>query len=209
MIRTHIPLLLLLTLPTACQKAPTQASPTPLPAWSYSVRMEALEREERRGSVRVPSESHRMLDSLVGTFRAHIRSWAAQGEQSQLSSGTTTNAWIAGGRFLRCELRGTMAGQPYERLSILGYDRERGCFVETRVDNSTTQMHEVGEGEVSENGREFVFERKWKDPGSDRPVNMREVLSVEDFDHHRWEQWSEGGSGRRFQTVEIRYERVR
>ena len=207
--------LLLLTLSTplcACRSAPKEASPAPFSTRTYAVRVEAMEREERRVVVRVPSEAHRTLDSLVGTFRARIRGWSEEGEGSgdpDAPNGTSTNAWIAGGRFMRCELRGSLGSDAFERLSMIGYDRVRECYVETRVDNSTTQMFEVAEGNLSSDERRFVFERDWKDPGLDRNVRLREVLTIEDYDHHRWEQWIDGPGGRGSKLFEIFYERVR
>ncbi len=202
-----LPLLAILGM--ACASTPQKASPSARPLIGFAIREQERERDRQRQDIRTPGPEHRLLDSMSGDFRATIRYWAKEGEAASTSSATGSNAWIAGGRFLSCQLRGEIAGQPWERSSILGYDRGRSAYVETRVDSLTTEMPGIAVGHPESDGGAIVFTRTIDDPVLDQSLHLREQLTIEGWNNHRYEQWIDPPGGKAYQMLEIRFERIR
>ena len=202
-----LPLLAILGM--ACASTPQQASPSPRPLIGFAIRDQERARDRQRQEIRTPGPEHRLLDSLSGDFRATIRYWAREGEPPSTSTATSSNAWIAGGRFVSCQLRGEIAGQPWERCSILGYDRGRTAYVETRVDSLTTEMPGIAVGHTEGDEGAIVFTRTIDDPVLGQSVHLREQLTIEGWRSHRFEQWIDPPGGQPYQMLEIRYERIR
>jgi hypothetical protein len=191
----------------ACASTPRKAAAPALVGFALrdkQVRMEGL-REE----ISTPGPDHRRFDPLVGTFRAKISLWHEGATEPQVSEGTSTNAWVAGGRFLACELRAHFDGQPIERRSTFGYDRARGEFVEMCVDSTTTQMPEVARGQAGASPDEIVFTRSVDDTLRGRVVHLREVLRIESWNRHRFEVWSDSSGSAPRCLLELSFERVR
>lgn len=205
---TLFPLLAVL-LGTACAAGPQKGSPSTLPLVGFALRDRELERERQRDSIRAPGPEHRYLDALVGDFRAAILAWPSGEEPPQTSGGTSSNTWIAGGRFLVCELSGDIGGRPWERRSVLGYDRGRESFVETRVDSSTTEMPGIAVGRENLDKGEIVFTRTVEDSVLGKSVSLREILTIESWNAHRLELWFDPAGGEAYKALEIRYERIR
>ena len=204
-------LLILLSaiLGAACSANSHKASPATLPLTGFALRDRESERERMRDSIRAPGPEHRHLDALVGDFRATIQIWPSSKDAPQTSSGTSSNSWIAGGRFLSCALSGEIGGRQWERRSILGYDRARESFVETRVDSSTTEMPGIAVGREIADKNEIVFTRTIEDTVVGKSVSLREVLTIESWNAHRLELWLDPAGGEAYKALEISYSRIR
>lgn len=107
--------------------------------------------------VSTPGDAHKRLDDLVGTWDVETRVWSnGPDKEPSVSKGTSTNAWVLGGRFLRQELKGELMGMPYEGIGYTGYDNYNKKYVGFWIDNSSTQMFTMS-GTVDKSGKVFTF----------------------------------------------------
>src|SRR6187455_1525106 len=54
-----------------------------------------------------PSEGHKALDHMIGTFDAKVTMWMAPGAPSTTSNGTSVNQWVLGNRNVQENFSGT------------------------------------------------------------------------------------------------------
>jgi len=59
-----------------------------------------------------PTADHKRLTPFVGTFRAEVKIWMGPGDPN-VSTGTMTNTFELGGRFLRQEFKGDPNDGPF------------------------------------------------------------------------------------------------
>jgi len=155
-----------------------------------------------------PGEGHRRLDPLVGRFHATVRSWLVPEEEPLTFEGTVTNEWILGGRFLRGEFRASMMGEPFEGLSILGYDNADEHYVGFWCDSMSTMLMPVSEGTMSQDGKVLTMKNRWENPLQKIEISTRDVTTIESRDKHVYEMYETGPDGVERKTLEIVYTRI-
>ena len=93
---------------------------------------------ERMIEISTPGPEHAALEEIVGTFDAEVAAWAGPYDEPMRSQGRMINRWALGGRYVIGEFRGYFRGQPFEGLSILGFDRSRNVYISTWGDTAST-----------------------------------------------------------------------
>jgi hypothetical protein len=92
-------------------------------------------------SLNSPSESHKRLQALIGTWKTTGRSWPdGFDKEPQMDSGKAVIKWINGERFMMIEVSGTQFGQPFSAISLIGFDNVRQRYSSVWTDNSSTSM---------------------------------------------------------------------
>jgi len=156
-----------------------------------------------------PDEHHDLLSSMVGTFDATMKIWMEPGAPPMESSGTTTNEWVLGGRFLQGLFVGEFMDMPFEGISYTGYDKLREAFVGSWIDNTGTQMMDVSVGTLGEDGKTLTFRRTTIDAMTGGESVMTEITEIIDADHHQFTMWASSPDGEEVKTLEIVYTRKR
>jgi hypothetical protein len=116
-----------------------------------------------------PGPQHEAMDFWAGTWKANVTN-AMTGEESE---GTYTFEWALGGRVLVGNFSGTMMGQPYEGMSIDGYDKQSGAYYSLWMDTTTTgytMFTGKAEGEDT-----VVYTGTGTDPMTGGEMKMRSV----------------------------------
>jgi len=94
----------------------------------------AAEAEEKLAQ---PSEEHKKLAQLAGTWKAETKFYPAPGAKPIVFNGSAQNTMILGGRFLKSESR--FAGpMPVETFSLMGFDRRYGKYTYAGYDTTGT-----------------------------------------------------------------------
>lgn len=151
-----------------------------------------------------PGDAHKKLEPFVGTWDVTVKSWMAPGAEPMVSSGTSTNSWILGGRYVEQRFDGTFMGQPYSGLGYVGYDNVAKHYVSTWMDNMSTSIMSVNGAEKS---GAFTFEGMVDDPMTGKPSPVKETVSMKDSDHQLFEMWGAGPDGKMFKMMELTYTR--
>lgn len=153
-----------------------------------------------------PGAPHKALDVFVGTWNTKVSSWMAPGAPPMVTTGTSVNKWILGGRYLEQRFNGSFMGQPFSGLGYTGYDNVSKQYWGTWMDNmSTGVMTSTGTG--SDGKTTWSFTGTANDPMSGKPMTMDEKITVADKDHHTMEMWGPGPDGKNFKMMEITYTR--
>ena len=152
-----------------------------------------------------PGEQHHALESIVGTFDAKVSMWNAPGAPPQESTGTSTNTWVLGNRYVEQQYAGTFAGQPFNGIGYAGYDNVLKQYVGTWMDNMGTGIM-TSKGHADAPGV-IVSKATMSDPMTGKASPMREKLTIKDAGTHVMEMWDPGPNGKEVKIMEITYTR--
>jgi hypothetical protein len=102
--------------------------------------------------IATPGAPHRKLDAFVGTWDVETRMWMGGPDAPPTTTrGSTTYAWTVGGRYLRQDFHGEMAGMPVEGQGYTGYDNFEKKYVGVWMDNTSTAIFGM-EGTMNKEG---------------------------------------------------------
>lgn len=153
-----------------------------------------------------PSEGHRRLAPMVGSWKARTTFVMAPGAPPEVSEATSVHRWVLGGRYVEQVYRGISMGMPFEGIGFTGYDNVQRRYVGTWMDNfGTGLMTSVGTGRPREAAMDFLAESC--DP-SGAIVRFECKLRLRDRDHHTYEMWTKGPNGKRYRMMLIEYTRA-
>ena len=153
----------------------------------------------------MPGPAHKMLDGMAGTWDTKVSSWMAPGSDPMVSTGTSENKWIMGGRYMEQRFKGDFMGMPFEGLGYTGYDNVKKQYFGTWIDSmSTGMMTSVGTGG---SGNTMTFKGTYADPMTGKDVMCEEKVTVIDNDHTVFEMWAPAPDGKMFKSMEIAYAR--
>jgi hypothetical protein len=184
---------------TKARKATRAAGKKPAKAISPEAMMAAWQKTMN------PSDGHRRLEPLVGTFAVKATMWMAPGAPPMVSDAVSEHHWVLGGRQLEQIFRGNMMGEAFEGRGYTGYDNVQKKYVGTWMDSMGTGiMTSASVGKPTD--QKITFECTCHEPlvGASR---MRAVVKIVDQDHHIYEMWRMGPTGKEFRTMLCEYAR--
>ena len=153
-----------------------------------------------------PGSEHAFLGRMEGTWDAKVRWWMEPGGPPQESAGTSVNRMVLGGRWLEQRYTGTMWDQPFEGLGYTGFDNHKQEYTGWWIDTSSTAGMMMT-GRMDESGASMTCTGSMDDFMTGGSVEMKEVLTITDDDHHKAEMWMSGPDGAMFKNMEIEYSR--
>jgi hypothetical protein len=154
-----------------------------------------------------PTENHKILDTLAGSWDHTVTSWMAPDAPPETSSGTTENEWIMDGRFIQGKSHGMFMGKPFEGMSLLGYDNLKKEYQTVWIDNMATGMM-TGTAKYDTSAKTLTDTGHFTCPlvGGDR--TYRAITTLKDNDHYAYEMYmNDPTSGKEFKAMEINYTR--
>jgi hypothetical protein len=153
-----------------------------------------------------PGAGHKALEPLVGTWSASVRCWMEPGAEPTVSSGKARVTWILEGRFLLEDFQGEFLGQPFQGMSITGYDNAKQQYNSVWLDDMHTSMF-VSHGEAGTGSRLFTFAGKMDCPRTgEKDKLMKQVIRVISPDKHIFEM-HDPSLGDKSKIMEITYTR--
>ena len=152
-----------------------------------------------------PGDAHKGLAQSAGTWDGEVSMWMKPGAPPMTSKATATNKMAMGGRYQVGTFSGDFMGQPFEGMSIMGYDNAKKKFISTWVDNMGTGMMHM-EGSADASGKTITLNGKMVDPSTGRECDMKEVYTMVDADHHTMEMYGpDPATGKPFKNMEIKF----
>ena len=151
-----------------------------------------------------PGPMHEKLKSMLGTWKAVVKTWAAPGEPT-VTEGTSVNTLILGGRYVSQDFKGSMMGQPFQGMGLTGYDNRKQEFTSFWVDNSSTAMMTYA-GKLNDKGDELVFKGRGEGPHG-LPMDYRTVIRIVDENTHVFSMYAPT-NGKEALWMEITYTRM-
>lgn len=181
------------------RKANPPAKKKAAPAMDEAAMMAAWEK------AMTPSEGHRRLEPMVGSWRARTEFAMGPDAPAQVSDGVSENRLVLGGRFLEQVYSGEAMEMPFEGIGYTGFDNVRGKYVGTWMDSAGTGiMTSLGIGKPSGEAIDTVSEAL--DPFG-QPVRFDCKVRIESRDRHTFEMWTKAPDGRRYRAMRIEYDR--
>lgn len=92
---------------------------------------------------------HKQFEAAVGRWKAESKSYWADPDRPELSTGSATFKLLMGGRYLQQRYRSKFGGRKFEGLGITGYDKAKKKYVSLWIDNMGTGFM-LSEGEYDE-----------------------------------------------------------
>ena len=160
-----------------------------------------------------PGENHKLLGEMAGNWNYKIKFWMAPDAPPNESSGTAVRKAIFGGRYYQLDVKGTMEmpgedgkmqKMQFQGMAIEAYDNVKQKFTSSWIDSMGTGIM-MSEGTYDPSSKSLTFTSEME-PVPGMKTKVREVITVEDKDHHKLE-WYENRGGTEVKTMEINYTR--
>jgi hypothetical protein len=149
-----------------------------------------------------PGPKHAELAKQVGEWDADVEHFMP-GMPVEKSKGTAKITMVMNGRFLREDFKGTMMGQPFEGMMLLGYDNNLKRYDSTWIDSMGTGMmvtHSKGETPDVLSGEFYC-------PMAKKEITARLVTKTVSNDEHIFEMHAPGLDGKEALMLRITYHR--
>jgi hypothetical protein len=153
-----------------------------------------------------PTESHKRLEAMVGTFDAKVRSTIDPSQPAQESVATSVNSWVLGGRYVEQQFEGEFMGEPWRGIGYTGYDNIQKKFVSVWMDTAGTGMMFLTSA-PDKSGKTISGSARIWDPLSEKPLPVESKIVITDADHHSFELWGKAPNGALMKLMEIQYTR--
>lgn len=159
----------------------------------------AIEAYMKAGAV---TENHLFLKKYLGTWDTETTMWSFPGEPPSKSKNTYDTSLILGGRFLKMEFKGTMMGQPFEGLQIIGYDNLQQKYITLWIDSTSTAFFQTAG--ARDPAKDIITETGvWPDPMGGT-AKVRTVTRWIGPDEFIYEMYMVGADGKEFKSMENR-----
>ena len=152
-----------------------------------------------------PGAPHKVLASMVGSWKTKVKSWCDPNTGPVESTGTSEQKMLLGGRFLQQEFSGEMMGSQFTGIGVSGYDNHTRKYVSTWIDSMGTAIL-FFEGTASADGRIITQESRYDDPIKG-PMKWRSVTKIVDDNTHVFEMYATYEGQKEEKMMEITYTR--
>jgi len=161
---------------------------------------------EMMAEMGAPDENHAILEPLVGTFRADGTFY--MGPTTEQWSGTATNEWVLGGRFVHgtFEIPEMAGGPDFHGIAYTGYNKLKGVYESIWIDSLSTSVF-METGTYDPETKSFHFKGVQTDPMTGADKKTRSVIIIETTDRHTAKMYSVGPDGQENLDMEIVYTR--
>lgn len=85
-----------------------------------------------------PGAEHAILDVFKGKWKVTSRSWMTPGAKAEESTGTSSMEWVLDGRFLKQKYKGEWAGEKFDGMGFVGFDKMKKKYVNIWMDSMAT-----------------------------------------------------------------------
>jgi hypothetical protein len=148
------------------------------------------------------TENHSRLKFFVGSWDVSSTMWSFPGTPPTTSQNSGQVTSIMGGRFIMMKFSGTIMGQPFEGIQIVGYDNMQKKYVTFWIDSSSTAFFLLS-GTYDAAKNTWMDTGQWADPmGGTTPV--RGVTQILGPDEYIYEMYMGMPDGKEFKSLENR-----
>jgi hypothetical protein len=149
-----------------------------------------------------PGPEHKVLDQLVGSYNAKVKTWMAPDQSPEQSTGTLVRKAILGGRFIQEDFDGKMMDKPFQGIGTVGYDRAKKTYVSTWIDSASTALR-MAEGTYDEANKTLILKHEGECPITGKHLKTRDVLHIVSADEQQMEMFRQLGDEKEMKVMEI------
>lgn len=151
----------------------------------------------------MPGEGHQKLAKDNGEWTYEMAAWMDPQSEPMKSTGSCENKMILGGRYQQSTFKGTFMGQPFEGISITGYDNAKKVYQSTWIDNMGTGIM-MSEGKWDESTKSITFTGKGYDPAQGKDYQVKSVMKWPDANTQVMEMFMIQDGGKEVKTMEMK-----
>jgi hypothetical protein len=155
-----------------------------------------------------PGPEHKVLEPLVGTFKAKVKMYMEPGKPPTESEGTMNRKWILDGRYLQEEFEGKFFDTPFKGQGMLTYDPAKKQYVATWADSMSLSITMM-QGTYDDKTKTLTYVYEETDPSSGKKMKARDVSKIVDNDHQTFDMYRTLEGMAEFKVMEITYTRVK
>ncbi len=156
-----------------------------------------------------PTDNHKVLNDLAGTFKYSAKFWMAPNSKEETMTGTSTNKWTLGGRFLTQEVKGKSHGQPFNGVGTIGYDSLREQYQSNWIDSMSTHMM-TSNGTWDATTKTMTFTGEFACAmTNDKNRWYRTETKITDKKTHTYAMFTKDAEGKEFKSMQIDYTRTK
>lgn len=154
-----------------------------------------------------PGPSHKLLSSFAGDWDVAVTFWSSPQASGETSSGKSRISWILGERFLQEQFTGTVGGEEYQGMGLMGYDNGSRAFKTVWVDSLNTALT-TSSGRYQSDTSTFLFESQVYDPLVSGVKTIQSQVQVNSPNSYTFTMTDTSPEGKRFTSLEMRYRRT-
>jgi len=151
-----------------------------------------------------PGEEHKVLEGLVGKWKAHVVVRVNPNRVSEESDGTSEGTMLFGGRYVQLTHKGTLNGQPFEGMMLTGYDNVAKKYVSEWIDNMGTSFIHY-DGTYDKRLKRLFMGARFLDPMTRQPLKVRAITTFVDASSWTYEEFSTPEGGKEWQSLKITF----
>jgi Protein of unknown function (DUF1579) len=153
-----------------------------------------------------PGAMHKWMEKTNGTWEGEVSSWMAPDAPPTKSKATNVQTSALGGRYVTGKFTGTMMGQLFEGMSLMGYDNGKKMFTSTWVDNMGTGLVRMA-GTYDEATKTLNMKGSQTDPMTGKDSDMREEMKMIDDNTYTMAMYGAGMDGKEMKFMEGTFKR--
>jgi hypothetical protein len=150
-----------------------------------------------------PSDAHKKLDVLAGTWNVKNTMWMDPSKPPEVTEGTSENTWVLGGRYIEQRYDGKLMGQPFSGIGYTGYDNYKKKYIGTWMDTASTAILTTT-GSFDKAGKILTATGKMDDFATGKVTTLREKTTFVSNDETLFEMWGPGPDGKEYKMLELR-----
>jgi len=151
-----------------------------------------------------PGREHKILEGLVGRWKGHVVVRVNPNRVSEESDATSEGTMILGGRYVQVTHKGTLGGQPFEGVMLIGYDNIAKKYVGQWIDNMGTSIVHY-DGTYDTRLKRLFMGARFVDPMTRQPVKVRAMTTFVDPSNWTYEEFSTPDGGKEWQSLKITF----
>ena len=153
-----------------------------------------------------PVKEHEYLKNYAGDWTVEVKTWMQPGTEPAVEKGSMKGELIYGGRFVTCRFDGSMMGQPFMGMQVLGYDLFQKKYVGCWIDSMSTHFS-MTKGSLDATGKILTETGMWPDAMTGGIRKVRAVTTWIGDGNYKYEMYMTGPDGKEAKSMEIVYTR--
>lgn len=152
------------------------------------------------------NENHEFLKNFEGEWEVTTTAWMQPGAEPVITQNSAKAKLIFGGRFLMVNFEGSMFGQPFEGIQLIGYDNYLKKYVSLWIDSTSTGFY-LTQGTREAGKKKIIETGLWPDPMSGTDMKVRTETTLVSENEYVFKMIMILPDGTEFQSMENRSNR--
>ena len=148
-----------------------------------------------------PGDMHKWMEKTNGTWEGDVSSWMAPDAPPTTSKAVNIQSTVLGGRYVTGKFTGSMMGQPFNGMSLMGYDNAKKVFVSTWVDDMGSGIVHMS-GTYDEATKTLNLKGHQTDFMTGKDSDIREEMVMVDDNTYKMTMYGAGFDGKEMKFME-------